>query len=54
MREEVKGRRDKNYMKSIMKNMNERNTENIEKLCGVLIRSKEESANQPSKVIKAA
>ena len=40
--------------KAVMKQMNEWNAENIERLCGVLIRSREESAKQPSKVIKLA
>ena len=34
--------------------MNKRIEKNIEKLCGVLVRNKEESAKQTSKVIKTA
>ena len=37
-----------------MMQMNEWNTENIERLCGVLVRNREENAKQPSKVIKPA
>ena len=40
--------------KNVMREMNAWNNENIERLCGVLVRSREESARQPSKVIKPA
>ena len=40
--------------KNIMREMNTWNTDNIERLCGVLVRSREESAKHPSKVIKPA
>ena len=34
--------------------MNARNRENTEKMCGILTKTKEEIAKQPSKVIKPA
>ena len=38
----------------VLTGMNNKSTENTEKLCGILIKNKEENAKQPSKVIKPA